>query len=108
MNKTILDQLNMLTTLKFVVDGKPAKYIPESFSTITFLKSNNCPVIENKDDIIKFENYIVNPFPGFDFHKKFNNNVPPPAQVMNGCIIKETEKMNYITARSSDGKIWSG
>lgn len=108
MNKTILEQLDMLKTLEFQVDGKPSKDFPESFSEIVFFKSG-----KNLEDVsektFSFENYIIKPYAGFDFHDKFNKGIAPPEQVMNGFIVKETEKMYYLKLHSNlTNKIWEG
>lgn len=108
MNKTIFEQLDMLKTLEFQVDGKPSKDFPESFSEIVFFKSG-----KNLEDVsektFSFENYIIRPYVGFDFHDKFNKGIAPPEQVMNGFIVKETEKMYYLKLHSNlTNKIWEG
>lgn len=98
----------MLKTLEFQVDGKPSKDFPESFSEIVFFKSG-----KNLEDVsektFSFESYIVKPYAGFDFHDKFNKGIAPPEQVMNGFIVKETEKMYYLKLHSNlTNKIWEG
>lgn len=106
MNKVIMDQLEMLKTLEFQVDGKPSKDFPESFSEIVFLK-NGKQLTNQLENTFKFENYIVKPFQGFDFHDKFNKGIAPPEIVMSGYIDRETEKMYYLKLHSLD-KIWEG
>ena len=98
----------MLKTLEFQVDGKPSKDFPESFSEIVFFKSG-----KNLEDVsektFSFESYIVKPYAGFDFHDKFNKGIAPPEQVMNGFIVKETEKMYYLKLHSNlTNRIWEG
>lgn len=108
MNKVLLEQLNMLKTLEFQVDGKPSKDFPESFSEIIFFKSNR-NLSDKTEKIFSFEKYIIQPYDGFDFHDKFNKGVAPPEQVMQGCIIKETEKMYYLKLHSTySGNVWEG
>lgn len=108
MNKVILDQLDMLKTLEFQVDGKPSKDFPESFSEIVFSKSGK-NLIDVTEKTFSFEKYIVQPYEGFDFHDKFNKGVAPPEQVMQGYVVKETEKMYYLKLHSSlSNKIWEG
>lgn len=105
MDKILEDQLKKLTTAHFEVDGKTEKDFPESFSEILFLKKNK------NNDLIKviFENYIINPFPGFDFHEKWNNGIKPYAKIMYGKIIDETKGMYQFDLHSeSDNKIWRG
>lgn len=110
MNKIIEEQLKLLSkALVFQVDGIPSKEIPESFSKITFEKSD-----KNLDNLIIdktfiFENYMMEISEKFDFHIKFNNSVPPPSQVMCGSVLKETEKMYYVSLHTFDGKkSWIG
>ena len=103
MNKIILDQLNMLTNLEFLIDGQPAREFPDSFSNITF-KKNGTQLTDTSDKIVTFSHYIIKPFEGFDFHKKFNGDVPPPEELMYGIIEKETDKMYYLNLRTADGQ----
>lgn len=110
MNNTIKEQLNMLKTLEFQVDGKPSKEFPEFFNEVVFMKNNaGVEVTDTREKQIIFKDYIIHPFEGFDFHDKFNNGVAPPERVMYGCILKETEKMYYLKVRTADySKIWEG
>lgn len=108
MKKVIIDQLNMLKNLEFQVDGKPSKDFPDSFSEVIFKKNGSQSFNSNMKNFT-FADYIVTPFDGFDFHKKFNKDVPPPEKNMSGIIVKETEKMWYIDAIGKfTGKSWSG
>lgn len=108
MNNLIIQQLKMLETLEFQVDGKPSKEVPESFSIITFKKASNS-VIKKKEYVFIFEDYIIKPFEGFDFHKKFNKDIPPPEKQMVGVILRETEKMIFIQVRDNfNTKTWVG
>ena len=64
-----------------------------------------------KDFEIKvvFFDYIINPFNGFDFHKRFNKDNPPPIATMFGKIEKESEKMYFLDVHSEDmSKHWRG
>lgn len=91
--------------------------------------SDNCelesPVIGDIDNIdyiivkkskkkqeikVIFENYIIHPFNGFDFHDKFNNGKPPFDKVMYGEILRETEKMYYLRLHTETNieKYWVG
>ena len=97
----------MLKTLEFQVDGKASKDFPESFSEIVFKKSS-VEMVDKSVKTVVFEDYIGKPFDGFDFHKKFNKDVPPPEKVMEGIILKETEKMYYFKLKSVSGKVWQG
>lgn len=108
MNKIIKEQLEMLKTLEFQVDGKPAKDFPESFSEITFFQTNRT-VVDNSEHTFSFEEYIIKPFEGFDFHDKFNKGIAPPERVMRGYIVKESNKMNYVNVRTLDNsQTWTG
>lgn len=108
MNKAIKEQLEMLKNLEFQVDGKPSSDFPDSFSNITFYKSNR-KIEDNSEKTFVFADYIVTPFEGFDFHKKFNKDVPPPEKVMVGVIVRETDKMYYLKVRNStNSSYWEG
>lgn len=105
MNQILKQQLMKLMTAHFEVDGKSEKGLPESFSEIVFFKKNK------SINLIKvtFENYIINPFPGFDFHDKWNNGIKPYAKVMYGKIINETKGMYQFELHSeSSDKVWRG
>lgn len=98
MNKAIIEQLNMLKTLEFQVDGKPSKDFPEFFSEVVF-KKNSTNIIDKSLQIFNFADYMIKPFNGFDFHEKFNKGNITPLKFMQGQIMKETEKMYYIKAK---------
>lgn len=101
MNNIMRSQLNMLKTLEHSVDGKITCDIPESFSQLIFYKKGNKSLdTQSKTLYFIFADYIIKPFAGFDFHTKFNKGVPPPFKVMTGDILKETEKMYYISCKS--------
>jgi hypothetical protein len=89
MNKILLDQLQKLATAHFDVDGKSGKDFDftKPFSEILFYRKNK---EANNEIKIIFEDYILNPFDGFDFHEKWNNNIPPYSKIMYGKIEKET------------------
>lgn len=110
MNNTIKEQLNMLKTLEFQVDGKPSKEFPEFFNEVVFMKNTTGKeVLDTSEKQFVFKDYIVHPFAGFDFHDKFNKGIAPPDLVMYGCILKETEKMYYIKAHTvENSKYWEG
>ena len=109
MNKTIKEQLNMLKTLEFQVDGKSLKDFPEFFTEVVFLKNSNAQLFDTSEKTFAFKDYIVHPYEGFDLHEKFNKGKAPPETVMYGCILRETEKMYYIKVRTLDNtKIWEG
>lgn len=98
MNKAIIEQLNMLKTLEFQVDGKPSKDFPESFSEVVF-KKNSTNIVDTSMQLFNFADYMVKPFDGFDFHKNFNKGSITPLKFMQGQIMRETDKMYYIKAR---------
>lgn len=109
MNDCLREQLDKLKTLDFQVDGMSMKEIPESFSEIVFKSKNGNDANIEKTYTFTFERYIVFPFKGFDFHDKFNKGIAPPDLVMNGTIVKQTEKMYYINAYTFDkSKTWNG
>lgn len=96
-------------TLEMQVDGVTSKDIPESFSEIVFFKNDKFISDANLEKVFVFEDYFIKPFKGFDFHEKFNNNTPPPEQAMQGFVLRETEKMFYISVHTFDGKkFWMG
>ena len=90
------------------------------FELCKYIKAvNDTPVIfltakDEEKDVVKgldigADDYIVKPYEGFDFHDKFNGGLPPYQKVMYGKIIKETDKMYQLVARTADGfKIWAG
>lgn len=105
MDEILKTQLMKLETAHFKIDNKEEKGFSEPFSEIVFYKKNN------KESIIKvtFENYIINPFPGFDFHDKWNNGIKPYSKVMYGKIVNETKGMYKFELHSEyDNKVWSG
>ncbi|MBO7696662.1 MAG: hypothetical protein J6T10_28880 [Methanobrevibacter sp.] len=105
MNKILQEQLMRLMTAHFEVDGKQEKDFPESFSEIVFFKK------DKKESIIKvtFEDYIINPFSGFDLHEKWNNGIKPYAKVMYGKIKNETKGMYQFEVHSeANDKVWIG
>lgn len=106
-NSIIKEQLVMLSVLDYEVDGKKVDVIPDKFNEIVF-KSNNNKIIDTSEKQVIFEEYIIKPFPGFDFHKKFNKNIAPPSKIMFGFILKETEKMYYFKLRTDKNVYWEG
>ena len=110
MNNIVKTQLELLSkTLDFQVDGVTSKELPESFSKIVFIKSNKQLSDNALEKLFVFEDYFVKPSKTFNFHDKFNNGVPPPEQTLQGFILKETDKMFYISAHTFDNKkFWMG
>ena len=79
--------------------------IPDYFKEVVF------PRNEQKTFTVKviFADYFVRPFPGFDFHEKWNNGIPPHDTTMYGNILKETNGMWYMEVHSlSNSSIWVG
>ena len=112
MNNILKSQLETLKVIPHSVDNIITEEMPLDFKEIVWNKTsvNNIPkqnplTIEHT---FIFENYIVKPFKGFDFHDKFNRGVPPPSLIMKGFIIKESEKMYYIDVISDSKNHWSG
>lgn len=111
MNNTIKQQLDMLKTLEFQVDGKPSKDFPEFFNEVIFKKNiADIKLYDTSEKQIVFKDYFIHPFEGFDFHQKFNKGAEPPTDaVMYGTILKETDKMFYLKVHTFDAKkFWEG
>lgn len=97
--------MKKLMTAHFEVDGKKRKIVPYTFSEILFFNKNE------KNELFKvtFENYIINPFPGFDFHEKWNKGIKPCEKIMYGRIVGETKGMYQFDLHSkSNDKTWCG
>lgn len=108
LNKILQEQLQQLMTVPFKVDGKSSNAIPEDFNEIVFQK-DGLTAYRPRDIRVEFADYILNPFPGFDLHDKWNNGVAPYDKVMYGKITKETEKMFYFEVHSeTSGNLWCG
>ena len=99
MNKLLMEQLQKLKKLHFKVDGISAKEIPESFTEILFSKKSDNNSKEKEIKVI-YENYIVQPFDGFNLHDKWNNGVAPYSKIMYGKIIDETKGMYKLKVHS--------
>lgn len=110
MNNTLKSQIELLSkTLEMQVDGVPSKVLPESFSEIVFFKTDKTIDDTTIEKVFIFEDYFVHPYETFDFHTKFNSGNPPPERVMQGVILRETEKMVYISVHTFDNqKTWVG
>ena len=75
--------------------------------SVTFSKDNNAT--DEEEYKVIFEDYFITGFDGFDFHKKWNNDIPPFEKIMFGKIEKETEKMYYLNVyNTSHTKQWTG
>lgn len=110
MNSIIKEQLSKLEQYVCEVDGKSTSHVEDDFTTVVFKDVNGAKMTETKVAEIRviFEDYIIHPYAGFDFHTKFNNNVAPPNKSMHGTILKETEKMLYMNLTDDNGKVWIG
>lgn len=49
--------------------------------------------------LFTFEDYLIKPFSGFDFHERFNKGINIPLKVMQGKIIRTIGKMYYIKVK---------
>lgn len=98
------NQLQMMCHFKYETDTGE-ELGSENINEIIFYKKNSI----NDGVTIIFENYFVHPFEGFDFHVKYNHNIPPYSKEMVGYIEKETEKMYYFKGHAlTDCKMWEG
>lgn len=73
--------------------------IPESFTEILFHKKEE-PNSKKREIKVIYENYIINPFDGFDLHDNWNNGKAPYAKIMYGEIIDETKGMYKFKVHS--------
>ena len=105
LDKILKTQLMKLKDAHFKVDGKYENSFPDTFSEIIFYKKDN-----NQRYIkVTFENYIINPFEGFDFHDKWNNGIKPYSKIMYGKVVDETKGMYKFELHSeSNDKLWLG
>lgn len=112
MNRVIKDQLDMLKSLEFQVDGKPSKDFPETFSKVVFFKSNS-KLDSLKDDnslsigksyLIEFANYIINEPENFDLSKKWNNGIKPKSSIAKIKVLDIKGKMIKVNALGYDLK----
>ena len=108
MNKRILDQLQRLSSLRYEIDGGAKTSFDDDFSEVVFYKKTPHEIDPNEIKVV-FADYMINPFPGFDFNEKFNKGINPPERTMYGKIIKETEKMYMLELYSKNtGNQWRG
>lgn len=107
-NPILQQQLQMLTTVPFKVDGNLSSVMPDEFNEIVFARESSSDISINEIKVV-FEDYIIKPFEGFDFHDKWNNGVPPYSKIMYGTITKETQGMYYFEVHTeTSNKMWSG
>lgn len=79
----------------------------EQCSSVVFHRNAEKSLL--KEIKVSFADYFITGFPGFDFHKKWNNDIAPPCREMYGMIIKETEKMYKFKLHSADmSNMWEG
>lgn len=108
MNRTVKEQLQKLIAFHFNTDNhNSVKGFNEPFTEIIFSKKKSS---QSLDEIrVTFEDYIIKPFDGFDFHDKWNNGQPPYAKVMYGKIVGETKGMYKLSVHSETStKFWIG
>ena len=102
-SKILLNQLQKLWTAHFKTVGDVDITLP--FDEVVFCKKESVSKLTK----IVFENYIVNPFNGFDFHDKWNDGIPPPCTTMYGEIDNETKGMYHFVGKSESGDLeWEG
>jgi len=105
MTKILKEQILKLLNNDYKSSTTEEQIESEQVKDIIFYKKLNNSVKKYK---VIFEDYIVRPFEGFDFHDKFNHGNTPPSGVMYGIIIKETEKMYYFNLSTDSLESWSG
>lgn len=105
-HKFIHEQLSKLSQIRHCVDGVEQSGFPEEFNNVIFYKNTS----SNGDKVrVTFMDYIIKPFEGFDFHEKWNNNIPPPSKVMFGEIVEERERMyKFKLHPPTSPAIWEG
>lgn len=105
-HKFILEQLSKLSEIKHSVDGVERDDFPDDFKNIVFHQNTSSAGDKVK---VVFMDYIIKPFDGFDFHEKWNDNVPPPSKVMYGEIVENREKMyKFRLHPPTSSTIWEG
>lgn len=105
MNKILLDQLQTLSTVPFKIDNGDGKDFSKPFSEVIFYKNAS----EKNLVRVRFADYFLHPFQGFDFHHNWNNDNPPPCEIMYGEIDNETKGMYHFNGKNLSGdKKWSG
>lgn len=108
MSKRALIQLKKLSNQRYSVNNS-SNSLDEYFTEVVFNKKGNDNDGNNGMVKIVFEDYIITPFNGFDFHDKWNNGVAPYSRVMYGKIVQETKGMYKFEAHSeSSDKEWVG
>lgn len=95
MDKYLKEQLLKVKNVSF--------YNKDKLLDINDLDKYNEFIIKSKDFtntdnnlLFTFENYLIHPFEGFDFHIKFNKGINIPFNIMQGKIIKTVGKMYYL------------
>lgn len=102
MDQIILNQLEQLKFYSYTIDSNPSKKDMSSIDdSIIFNKTS----IINKSNRYRFilEEYMVKPYEGFTFNEQFNGGINPPSTVLEGEIIKTTEKMYKIKCNDWEG-----
>ena len=102
MDQIILNQLEQLKFYSYTIDSNPSKKDMSSIDdSIVFDRTN----IINKSNRYRFilEEYMVKPYEGFTFNEQFNGGINHPSTVLEGEIIKTTEKMYKIKCNDWEG-----
>lgn len=100
MNNFIKEQLRKTKAASFYTkEGKQISINNLDDQTVLIIKHKD---FENKSEdlmLFTFEDYLVSPFDGFDFHTKFNKGINIPLTVMQGRIVRTVGKMYYLKLR---------
>lgn len=100
MNDLIKEQLLKTRAVSFYdKENKQVRINDINEDSVLIVKQKNFS-IKNEDLVLfTFEDYLIKPFSGFDFHEKFNKGINIPLKVMQGRIIRTVGKMYYIKVR---------
>lgn len=100
MNEYIKGQLRKTKAVSFY-DKEGKQVFPQDLNDQTVLIVKQKNFNSNTEDLLlfTFEDYLIKPFEGFDFHIKFNKGINIPLKVMQGRIIRTVGKMYYIKVR---------
>lgn len=90
--ESIIASLKNGDTVSIILNAIPVQNQEVSAAQQTRVTSNDMRV--NRSYIIKVREYMTKPSsPNFDFHAKWNNNIPMPFRIMKGRVLKETRGM---------------
>lgn len=100
MNEYIEEQLKKARAVSFYdKDGNQISLDNLSDQTYLIVKQKDFSKKQDEVLLFTFEDYLIKPFSGFDFHEKFNRGINIPLKVMQGKIIRTVGKMFYIKAK---------